>query len=90
MKCPYCGSFQIWADGHTLKGARKDECRGCGKDFNDRTRTIFEPHHFPIEEMFYILKEMEAKSALPISEEWGRDYDSVLGFVREVHALAAK
>ena len=29
----------------------------CGKYFNDLTRTIFEHHKFPIEEMFYILKE---------------------------------
>jgi len=29
----------------------------CGKYFNDLTRIIFEHHKFPIEEMFYILKE---------------------------------
>jgi hypothetical protein len=52
---------------------------------NDLTGTIFDRHHFPIEEMFYILKEMEAKSTLQISRELGRDYESVLRFVREVH-----
>jgi hypothetical protein len=77
VKCPYCGSSKIGVDGHTLKGARKYECCGCGRYFNDLTGTIFENHHFPIEEMFYILKEMEAKSTLLISEEWGRDYDSL-------------
>jgi hypothetical protein len=40
--------------------------------------------------MFYILKEMEAKSTLQISEELGRDYDSVLRFVREVHERASE
>jgi len=44
------------------------KCPYCG------TGTIFERHHFPIEEMFYILKEMEAKSTLQISEELGRDF----------------
>jgi len=90
VKCPYCGSLKIWADGYTRKGARKYECRGCGRYFNDLTGTIFERHHFPIEEMFYILKEMEAKSTLQISEELGRDYDSVLRFVHEVHEIASK
>ena len=90
MKCPYCGSLKIWADGYTRKGARKYECRGCGRYFNDLAGTIFERHHFPIEEMFYILKEMEAKSTLQISEELGRDYDSVLRFVHEVHEIASK
>jgi hypothetical protein len=23
VKCPYCGSLKIWADGSTRKGARK-------------------------------------------------------------------
>jgi hypothetical protein len=56
---------------------------------NDPTGTVFEHHHFPIEEMFYILKEMEAKSTLQISRELGRDEESVLRFVREVHERAS-
>jgi hypothetical protein len=39
--------------------------------------------------MFYILKEMEAKSTLQISRELGRDDESVLRFVREVHERAS-
>jgi len=35
---------KIWVDGHTLKGARKYECCGCGRYFNDLTETIFTPH----------------------------------------------
>jgi transposase-like protein len=89
VKCPYCGSLKIWADGDTRKGARKYECRECGRYFNDLNGTIFDRHHFPIEEMFYILKEMEAKSTLQISRELGRDDESVLRFVREVHEGAS-
>ena len=40
--------------------------------------------------MFYIIKEMETKSALQISEELGRDYDSVLNFIHKVHRLASE
>ena len=89
VKCVYCGSSKVWKDGLTPKGALKYECRNCGAYFNDLTGTIFERHRLPIEEMFYILKEMEAKSSLQISEEVGRDYDSVLNFVHEVQALAS-
>jgi len=40
--------------------------------------------------MFYILKEMAAKSTLQIAEELGRDYDSVLNFVHEAHGVASR
>jgi transposase-like protein len=62
-------------NGYTPKGARKYKCLECVKYFNDLTGTIFENHRFFIEEMFYIIKEMETKSALQISEELGRDYE---------------
>lgn len=82
VKCPDCGSSKIWVDSYTRKGARKYECLGCGRYFNDLTRTIFKGHHFPIEGM-------EAKSTRQIAEERGRDYDSVLCLVREVHKMAS-
>ena len=78
VKCPYCESSDIQSDGSTLKGAMKYECQGCGKYSNDLTGTIFERHRFLLEEMFYILKEMEIKSSYQIAEELDRDYDSVL------------
>ena len=88
VKCLYCLSQNIHHNGYTTKGARKYKCCECGKYFNDLTGTIFENRRFFIEEMFYIIKEMETKSALQISEELGRDYDSVLNFIHKVHLLA--
>jgi transposase-like protein len=46
-------------NGYTTKGARKYKCLECGKYFNDLTGAIFENHRFFIEEMFYIIKEMD-------------------------------
>ena len=40
--------------------------------------------------MFYIILSMETKSANQISRELGRDYESVLNFVREVQELAKR
>ncbi|SNB52178.1 hypothetical protein SAMN02746019_00022650 [Thermoflexus hugenholtzii JAD2] len=54
VKCTCCGSLKIWADGYTRKGARKYECCEWGRYLNDLTGTIFEGHHFQIEEMFYM------------------------------------
>ncbi len=90
VKCIHCGSPRVYRDGYTSKGAVKYHCLNCNKYFNDLTNTIFEKHRFPIEEMFYILKEMEHKSTLEISREIGRKYDSVLAFVREVQEIAEK
>lgn len=90
VRCPYCCSSDVWSDGLTLKGARKYQCRRCYRYFNDLTDTLFDRHKFPVEEMFYILKEMEAKSTRQIALELDRDYDSVLRFVHEVHHLASK
>jgi len=84
VRCPYCCSSDVWSDGITPKGAEKYQCQRCYRYFNDLTGTIFEHHHFSVEEMFYILKEMEAKSTRQISLEIDRDYDSVLRFVHEV------
>ena len=83
VKGPYWGSSKVWTDGYTQKSAKKYECCGGGRDFHDWTRTIFEDHHFPIEEM-------EAKSTLQIAEEWGRDGDSGLRLVHGVHEWASQ
>lgn len=90
LRCHYCCSSDIWSDGVTPKGAGKYLCQRCYRYFNDLTGTIFEHHHFPVKEMFYILKEMEVKSTHQIALELKREYDSVLGFVHEVHNLASK
>jgi transposase-like protein len=90
VRCLYCLSQNIHHNGYTTKGARKYKCCECGKYFNDLTGTIFENRRFFIEEMFYIIKEMETKSALQISEELGRDYDSVLNFIHKVHRLSCE
>ena len=90
VKCPYCRSSNIWSDGSTPKGAMKYECQECKEYFNDLTGTIFERHKFPLEEMFYILKEMEVKSSYQIAEELDRDYDSVLNFVHELASRYAQ
>ena len=90
VRCPYCCSSDIWNDGHTCKDARKYQCQRCYRYFNDLTGTLFDRHKFPVEEMFYILKEMEVKSTNQIAHELDRHYDSVLRFVHEVQNIASQ
>lgn len=90
VQCPYCHSTHIWREGATPKGALKYRCRGCNRYFNDLTGTIFENRKFSLEEMFYIVKEMEHKSTSQIAKEIDRDYDSVLNFVHDVQEIASK
>ena len=89
ITCPYCLSKDIWSDGNTPKDAGRYQCQECKKYFNDLTGTIFDDGKFPLEEMFYILKEMEVKSTNQIAHEIKRDYDSVLDFVHKVHDHAS-
>jgi len=90
IRCPYCLSRDIWSDGNTPKDAGKYHCQECKKYFNDLTGTLFDNRKFPLEEMFYILKEMEVKSTNQIAHELDRDYDSVLDFVHTIHNHASR
>lgn len=78
IRCPYCLSPDIWSDESTPKDVGKYQCQNCKEYCNDLTGTIFDDRKFPLEEMFYILKEIEVKSTNIIAHELNRDYDSVL------------
>jgi len=80
VRCPHCGSSRLHRDGYTEKGAAKYHCLNCHEYLNDLTKTIFEHHKFPIEEMFYILKEMENKSTLQIRGTYEGDKPPVQTF----------
>ncbi len=88
--CPYCGSKEISKYGRSSKKSQRYKCKNCEKLFNDLTKTIFDHHKFPINEMFYILGNIPYKSTKEISEELGRDYKSVLNFVHEVQELSSR
>jgi transposase-like protein len=87
VRCPFCFSTNIWRDGTTSKGAQKYHCQDRHRYFNDLTGLIINHHKLPLEEMFYILKEI--KSTYQIANELGRKYDSILHSVHEVHDLAS-
>jgi len=84
VECPYCESGDVIKKGTTCKDAQKYQCKECGSWFNDLTGTLFENHKFPIEEMFYILKEMRSVPTAQIARDLERDYEAILNFVHEI------
>ena len=59
--CVYCGESEpVIKKGTTGKGAQqyRYRCKECETYFNDLTDPFFEHRKFPIEEMFYMIKEM--------------------------------
>ncbi len=87
VKC-ICGGDVI-KKGKTNKGAQRYQCKKCKKYFNDLTGTIFNSSKFKIEEMFYIIKEIESKTTYQIASELGRDYEAVLNFVHKVQRISS-
>lgn len=87
MACLYCGSEDVIKKGTTGKDAQKYRCKECDSWFNDLTGTLFEHHKFPVEEMFYMLKEMRSMPTAQIASDLERDEEAVLNFVHEVQDL---
>jgi len=86
-RCVHCGSDNVIKKGTTCKDAQQYHCKSCETYFNDLTGTIFGQHRFPIEEMFYMIKEMRSVPTAQIASDLNRDYEAVLNFIHEVQEL---
>jgi len=83
VSCPHCAATTVTRKGTTAKGARQYHCRGCGSYFNDLTGTVFAGHQLSVEEMFYIIAQMNRRSVVDISRDLTRTYKTVLQFAHE-------
>jgi transposase-like protein len=72
------------------KGAQQYRCKECKTYFNDLTETFFEHRKFPIEEMFYMIKEMRSVPTAQIASELNRDYEAVLNFRYDLQELCGE
>ena len=91
VSCVYCGdSESVIKKGTTCKDAQQYRCQECETYFNDLTGTLFEHHKFPIEEMFYMIKEMRSVPTAQIASELDRDYEAVLNFRHELQELSGE
>src|SRR5262249_49754930 len=55
VHCPHCEAHEVVKQGRdeTERQRRRDECRSCGRRFDDLTGTIFAGHHQPLR--FWVL-----------------------------------
>lgn len=74
--------------GTTDKDAQQYRCKTCETYFNDFTNTMFGQHHFGLEEMFYITKEMRSERLAQIARDLDRDYKAVFNFVHKVQDVS--
>jgi transposase-like protein len=84
VTCIHCGSDDVVKRGTTGKDVQQYWCKNCETYFNDLTDTIFGQHCFALEEMFYIVKEMQSELTAQIARDLDRDYEAVLDFAHEV------
>lgn len=87
----YCGeSDPVIKKGTTGKSAQQYRCKECGAYFNDLTGSFFEHRKFPIEEMFYMIKEMRSVPTAQIASELERDYEAVLNFRHDLQEVCGE
>jgi transposase-like protein len=86
LSCIYCDNTdpQVIKKGRTQKGIQQYHCRDCDRYFNLLTNTIFADHRLGLEEMFYIIDQMDEHPISAIAEELDRTYKTVLNFAHEV------
>jgi transposase-like protein len=50
VRCPHCGSGAVSKRGHDERQQHRQRyvCKGCGRQFDDLSETIFEGHHQPL------------------------------------------
>jgi transposase-like protein len=90
VSCPHCAATTITRKGTTAKGAQQYHCQGCGSYFNDLTGTVFAGHQLSVEEMFYIIVQMNRRSVVDISRDLTRTYKTVLQFAHEASDSAGE
>lgn len=86
VKCPNCGSGEVVKKGRTNDGVyQRYRCRLCGRDFNDRTGTIFENSKLGLRHWFFAIFLMQFKvSVMEISKTLGVTYKTAFNMVKKL------
>jgi hypothetical protein len=70
--------------GTTSKDAQRYQCKDCGNYFNDLSDTPFESRRLAIEELAYIIQNVEQQTEQELSDTLGVAEDAVITFLEEV------
>src|SRR5579859_358360 len=92
--CVHCGSSEVSKRGHDERQAHRQRyaCKGCGREFDDLTGTIFEGHHQPLRVWLLCLYFMGLNlSNAQIAQELSLDKDNVQAMTMALReGIAAK
>jgi len=85
IECVHCHSSHIVKIGPLRKHIHRYLCRKCHKSFSDLTGTIFENSKIPLNEWFYIARELQRNTSInQIHNDLGRKYDNVHNAARKI------
>ena len=98
VTCPHCDSPQVTKRGlnETQPDRQRDQCGGCGRDFDDLTNTIFAGHHQPLQVwllcLYFLrlnLSNRQIARELNLDEDSAHDMATQLreGIVAKQHAV---
>ncbi|MCL6582541.1 MAG: transposase [bacterium] len=85
IRCPYCGQSGVTGPWTVPweSACHRYHCYSCGKEFNDRTGTIFEKSKLPLSAWFLVMYLVElGKTTLQIAREIPCNYLTALRAVR--------
>lgn len=81
--CPHCLSSEVNKNGIRKDFIQQYVCTDCGKNFNDRTSTIFDKTKLNLSECFLILEMNDQDVSISsISRELGRSWRTVKNFLK--------
>ena len=87
VSCPHCSSKQVTKRGrhNSEKARQRYQCKGCERQFDDLTNTVFEGHHQPLKMWIICLYFMGLNlSNQQIADELGLSPSDVQGMTEQL------
>lgn len=79
ITCPRCKSGKVKSNGTYHKHYHKFYCHDCDRSFTEKTGTIFDNSKIPLNEWFYIARELQRNISInQIHKDLGRAYQHVM------------
>lgn len=86
LRCPYCGSTDVYSHGNYEGSFSRYFCNRCHRTFNDKTETIFEHSKISLTKWFFAIYLLDKKqSTLELAKEFEIGYKTASRMVKLIH-----
>lgn len=86
LRCPYCGSTDVYSHGNYESSFCRYFCNCCHRTFNDKTGTIFEHSRIPLAKWFFAIYLLTKKqSTLELANELEIGYKAASRMIKLIH-----